>query len=287
MGYADVAAFGIELRQKLEIVQGHYARLFEREAPLAGTTGNLVFTGVEDDPETLATISGMGFRDAHHVANAIRGWHHGRIRATRSARARELLTKLVPALLEALAASADPDAAFAQFDRFVSNLPAGVQLFSLFLARPELLRLVARIAGSAPRLAAHLAQAPATLDALMDKDFLMVLPDRDALASTLREQMTRAKDYEAKLDAARRFAKEQKFRVGVQIIQGSVRADAAGPALADIAECVVERTAAGRRRRVGLKRGTGSRRTLCCYRNGKARRPRNDRGVRPRSRLCL
>ncbi len=137
MGAADFESFATELTHRLETVQDHYVRLFEREAPLAGDRGNLVFTGVEDDPETLATLGAMGFRDTHHVANAIRGWHHGRIRATRSARARELLTKLVPALLAALAASADPDAAFMQFDRFVSNLPAGVQLFSLFLARPE------------------------------------------------------------------------------------------------------------------------------------------------------
>ena len=239
MGYGDVASFSAELTRRLEIVQDHYVRLFERAAPLAGAQGNLVFTGVEDDPETLGTLREMGFRDAHHVANAIRGWHHGRIRATRSARARELLTKLVPGLLQALAASADPDAAFMQFDRFVSNLPAGVQLFSLFLARPELLKLVAEIAGSAPRLAAHLAQTPATLDALLDADFLESLPPREALESALKEQLARASDYEGKLDAARRFAKEQIFRVGVQIIFGRTKAQSAGYALANIAECIV------------------------------------------------
>ncbi|HEX4861306.1 MAG TPA: bifunctional [glutamine synthetase] adenylyltransferase/[glutamine synthetase]-adenylyl-L-tyrosine phosphorylase [Rhizomicrobium sp.] len=239
MGYADFESFGLALTHHLETVQDHYVRLFEREAPLAGAGGNLVFTGVEDDPETLSTLRRMGFGDAHHVANAIRGWHHGRIRATRSARARELLTKLVPGLLAALAASADPGAAFMQFDRFVSNLPAGVQLFSLFLARPELLKLVAGIAGSAPRLAVHLAQTPATLDALLDADFLDRLPSREALAATLGEQLSRASDTEAKLDAARRFAKEQIFRVGVQIIEGRASADAAGPAFANVAECVV------------------------------------------------
>jgi len=169
----------------------------------------------------------------------VRGWHHGRIRATRSARARELLTKLVPALLEALAASADPDAAFMQFDRFLSNLPAGVQLFSLFLARPELLKLVAEIAGSAPKLAAHLAQRPATLDALLDANFLQELPRRAALDAMLGDQLAHAPDYEAKLDAARRFAQEQIFRVGVQIIRGRAGAAEAGPALASVAECVV------------------------------------------------
>jgi len=239
MGYDNAAVFSADLQHQLETVQGHYARLFEREAPLAGVQGNLVFTGVEDDPETLATIAAMGFKDAHHVAGAIRGWHHGRIRATRSARARELLTKLVPALLGALAASADPDAAFMQFDRFVSNLPAGVQLFSLFLARPELLALIARIAGSAPRLATHLARTPATLDALMDADFLKLLPSREALESGLQDLMARSAGYEARLDAARRFAKEQIFRVGAQIIEGRATREQAERTLTDVAECIV------------------------------------------------
>jgi len=43
--------------------------------------------------QTLATLSAMGFKQADHVSAAIRGWHHGRIRAMRSQRARELLTK--------------------------------------------------------------------------------------------------------------------------------------------------------------------------------------------------
>jgi glutamate-ammonia-ligase adenylyltransferase len=92
MGYADAAAFGAALTAQLETVQGHYARLFEREQELTATEGNLVFTGVEEDPETLATLGRMGFKDPAHASAAIRGWHHGRIRATRSARARELLT---------------------------------------------------------------------------------------------------------------------------------------------------------------------------------------------------
>jgi glutamate-ammonia-ligase adenylyltransferase len=239
MGFADADAFAAALRAELETVQGHYARLFEREAPLASDAGNLVFTGVEDDPETLKTLQRMGFRDPAHVSGAIRGWHHGRIRAMRSARARELLTKLIPALLAALAATADPDAAFAQFDRFLSNLPAGVQLFSLLLAHSELLRLIAAIMGSAPRLAAHLARSPAMLDALLDAEFLAALPARDALDKSLQGQLRRAGSYEGVLDAARRFTKEQIFRVGAQVIEGAAKADAAGPAFASIAECVV------------------------------------------------
>ena len=237
MGEADANAFRSHLTGVLETVQGHYARLFEREVELTDASGNLVFTGVEDDPETLETLAAMGFGDPAHVAGAIRGWHHGRIRAMRSARARELLTKLTPAILKALAGAADPDTAFAQFDAFLSHLPSGVQLFSLFLARPELLDLLANIVGAAPRLAGHLAREPATLDVLLDRDFLESLPGHAALAENFARQP--GGDYEAALDAARRFAHEEMFRVGVQIVDGRAAAAEAGPALTAIAETVI------------------------------------------------
>ena len=52
----------------------------------------------------------LGFADPAAVAAMVRSWHHGRYRATRSQRARELLTELVPALL-GLRRIAHPDGA--------------------------------------------------------------------------------------------------------------------------------------------------------------------------------
>ncbi|HEX4636518.1 MAG TPA: bifunctional [glutamine synthetase] adenylyltransferase/[glutamine synthetase]-adenylyl-L-tyrosine phosphorylase [Rhizomicrobium sp.] len=237
MGYETPADFHADLIQVLENVQGHYARLFESAPDLASAEGNLVFTGVEEDPETLETLFAMGFHDAAHVSSAVRGWHHGRIRAMRSQRARELLTKLIPSILKALSSTADPDVAFAQFDRFLSNLPSGVQLFSLFLARPHFLDLLAKIVGSAPRLAVYLARHPVIMDALLDAEFLSRLPSRPELDTAFAGAM--GKNYEDVLDGARRFTREAVFRVGVQIVEGVAKADAAGPALAAIAESVI------------------------------------------------
>ncbi|HWD50641.1 MAG TPA: bifunctional [glutamine synthetase] adenylyltransferase/[glutamine synthetase]-adenylyl-L-tyrosine phosphorylase [Rhizomicrobium sp.] len=238
MSFDSVEAFSNALLDHLHKVQNHYLRLFEQSAPLATSKGSLVFTGVEDDPETIQTLNDMGYRDPKHVAGAIRGWHHGRIRATRSARAREILTRLMPILLDYLAATADPDAAFAQFDRFVSRLPAGVQLFSLFLANPHLLHLVSNICGSAPKLAEHLGRSPGTLDALLDPGFLVKLPSHRELEQQARQQIGHS-DYEAALDAVRRFAKEQNFRVGVQIIEGTLDPTSAGPAFTRVAEVAI------------------------------------------------
>ena len=239
MGFDDSVQFEDTLRAKLSSVQGHYARLFEREAPLDVRAGSLVFTGVEEDPETVATLTRMGFERAGTISSIVRSWHHGRIRATRSARARELLTKLMPALLEALAATADPDAAFLHFDRFLSGLPAGVQVFSFLLANPRLLHLIAEISGSAPRLAEYLGRHAGVLDALIDPAFLARTPELDELEERLGSELSRAGSYEAALDTARRFAKEENFRIGVQVIRGLTDAEHAGPAYAAVAETVI------------------------------------------------
>ncbi len=96
-GFAQEADFECLLMHHMGRVSYHYARLFESAPALDDEAGSLVFTGAEDDPETLETLSRLGFKDAHAAAETIRGWHFGRRPAVRTARAREVLTELVPA----------------------------------------------------------------------------------------------------------------------------------------------------------------------------------------------
>ena len=98
MGYPDAASLADAVRIQLERVEAHYAALFETSIDLGGGRA-LVFTGTDDDPDTLATLAEMGFAQPTAIAARVRAWHHGHIRATRDARARELLTELMPRLL--------------------------------------------------------------------------------------------------------------------------------------------------------------------------------------------
>ena len=107
LGYRDAASFTDELVAHLTSVEKYYAELFEEAPSLAGS-GNLVFTGADDDPGTLETLAQMGFADPSAVAGMVRDWHHGRMRATRSQRAREILTELVPELLRIFGGTAAP-----------------------------------------------------------------------------------------------------------------------------------------------------------------------------------
>ena len=237
--FADTAALADTLRVHLRRVEGHYAALFEGEPALGSADGNLVFTGADDDPDTLASLARMGFGDGSAVSAAVRGWHHGRIRATRSTRARELLTELMPALLGTLARTASPDAAFRKFDEFLGKLPSGVQLFSLFHANPGLLARLAEIMGSAPRIAEHLSRRPSLLEGLLTGESGGPPPTPEALCDDLRRTLASAKDFQDVLDGTRRWQHEREFAVGMRILKGDDPAERAAEALSNLADAVL------------------------------------------------
>jgi glutamate-ammonia-ligase adenylyltransferase len=238
LGYDDATSFTGELVAHLTSVEKYYAELFEEAPSLAGSD-NLVFTGADDDPGTLETLAQMGFADPSAVANMVRDWHHGRMRATRSQRAREILTDLVPELLRVFGGTPAPDTALRRFDRFLARLPAGVQLFSLFHANPGLLHLVADLMAEAPLLAESLARRPGLLDAVLTADFLAPLPSSTELADDLGNLLAGARDFSDTLDLLRRWANERRFQVGVQLLHRILDGAQAGAALADIAETVL------------------------------------------------
>src|SRR5262249_55026601 len=131
---------------------------------------------------------------------------------------------------------AHPDDALLRFDQFLSRLPAGVQLFSLFHANPGLFSLVADIMAEAPLLAENLAQRPALLDAVLTAEFSAPVSDRARLVADLATILAGARDFADTLDMLRRWAGERRFQVGVQLLRRDIDSERAGATLADIAE---------------------------------------------------
>lgn len=238
-GYSNTERFRRELMRCLEMVERHYGALFESAPPLAEEAGSLVFTGVEDDPDTIETLVRLGFRRPSDIAAAVRGWHHGRLNATRTARSREMLTALMPALLKALGSAPDPDQAFARFDQLLKGLPAGVQFFSLLQARPEILDLLVEALGTAPRLAGYLARNPRALESLAAMDGRESHPSLDEMEAELSAAVGAARHFEEALDAARRVARERGFLISLDVLKGAMGGAEAGMAFAGLAEAVI------------------------------------------------
>ncbi len=251
---------GEDLRQKLratlERVRSHSSRLFEKAEDLGAEGGSLVFTGGEDDPATLETLSRMGFVQTSEISATIRGWHFGRYNATRDRRAKEALTEIMPRLLLALAGNGNADRCFFDFDRFLQGLPAGVQLFSMLRAQPSLLQLLALILGTAPKLAEGLSRQPRVLEAVLDPNFYGPLPPLSDLQSALAQLVPDNLPLDEAMDRVRVFAREHKFRVGVRILSETVTAEAAGLGFSNLADSILETMLAAVLRDMARMHGT-------------------------------
>ncbi len=237
--YEDIAELSAAVVPVFEMVQNHYAELFEDDPDSLSPNMNLVFAGEDDDPDTLANLTKMGFNQPQNVVAGVRAWHRGRYRAVSSKGGQERLTEVQPFLIQALSETSDPDRAFAGFDRFLAELPTGVQLFAILKANPSLLKLFADIMGTAPRMARILSRRHRLLDAVLDPRTFSVLPDAAEIDQIIAAEFAGAEDFQEILDRARIVGNEQMFLIGVRILTGTINASKAGGAYALLAERLI------------------------------------------------
>ena len=160
--------------------------------------------------------------------------------ALRSERAVEIFKRLKPDFLRRLSKAAKPNEALLAFDGFLAGLPAGVQLFSLFEANPQLIDLLIDIVGTAPALARHLSRNAGVFDAVIAGRFFGEWPGRDALCADLARILAQESDYERKLDETRRWAKEWHFGIGVHHLRGLLDAPQVAERYAELAQASLQ-----------------------------------------------
>lgn len=211
----------------------------------------MIFTGSEDDLETLDNLSRLGFTSADSISKRIRSWLHGHIGATRSERGRELMTRLIPRLLEACGATGAPELAFGRFAMFFEGLKMGVHVQALLLSQPRLLELIVRVMAFAPRVAHTLARQPAAMDALLDPNFF------SPVAASVDEEspLDRQDSFEAAMDDARRLHREKAFQISVRVIAGAASAAETGRAFSGLADALTRRLSRAAQTEVERKLG--------------------------------
>ena len=244
LGFGSLEDFERKLLEILNVVDHQFNDLFNegRSREKNGDTepdAVLRLLVNEADPEGLSAVDALGFKRPEDVARVVRSWNYGRYRATRTEKARERLSDVLPALLKAFADAPDPDGTVAAFDSFLAGLPSGLQFFSLIASNPKTLDLLLLILTAAPAMRATLAQRPHVFDALLDPAFFDEVPDRDLMKARLDGFLEDADGYEDVLARLRIFASEQRFLVGARMLSGVVDLAEAGPAFSNIADVVL------------------------------------------------
>lgn len=238
-GFSNTDAFGDALLAQFKLVEMHYGALFEK-LPEQQTSAPGIVAADDSDPGALASLEELGFQNPTVAVGAIRAWQSGRYAATRSAKSRERLTEFLPQLLEAFGRTSEPDLALATFDKVIASMPAGLQLFSLLAANTSLLRLVADIMGTAPRLAKIIGRRPRLLDAVLDPGFFGAVPSLAKLRELVANALSLATDYQDALDRARIVGREQGFLIGVRVLSGTISARQSGAAYTGLADTLIE-----------------------------------------------
>jgi glutamate-ammonia-ligase adenylyltransferase len=238
-GYASRAAFAADLLGHLNIVQGHYGKLFEGDPAGTAQLPATDYSAGPDDPRLLERLAALGFKKPITVAQTLRQWMVGDYRVFRGESTRNAFVEFVPALIVGLAHAEEPDDAVTAFDGFLQALQRGGRLISLLSQNRDLVALVALILGAAPRLGDMLARQPQLMDGLIDPRFFGAMPDQRELSARLAATLTDARSYEEFLDRLRLFGQESLFLIGTRILSGTVSAKQASIAFADVAEGIV------------------------------------------------
>ncbi len=232
-GLESGAALVAELAAITEAVGSRYDRLLAQYAeegvsvPRAG--GGAALT---------ETLSGLGFADPAGLAAKIESWRSGKLRALRSEAAREAFDAMLLPLLTAFAQAPEPERALLRWEELLAGLPSAVNLFRLLEARPALAQLLARILGLAPPLADALARRADLLDPLIDATAFDLPGPVDQLIAQLSHGEA-DDDYERLLGRVRRRVGELRFKLGVQLIEGTRDPVDIAQALSRVAEAAL------------------------------------------------
>jgi glutamate-ammonia-ligase adenylyltransferase len=238
-GYDGRTSFAKDLLNHLNIVQGHYEKLFEGDPTGTVQLPAVDYSAGSDDPRLLEHLAALGFKEPIMVAQTVRQWMAGDYRVFRTESTRTAFVEFVPALIDGLAHAEEPDSAVTAFDRFLGALQRGGRLITLLSQNRDLVALVALILGAAPRLGDMLARQPQIMDGLIDPRFFGAMPDQRELSARLAATLSDANSYEEFLDRLRLFGQESLFLIGTRILSGTVSAQQASTAFADVAEGIV------------------------------------------------
>jgi len=162
-------------------------------------------------------LTAMGFLNDAAAARHVAHWRSGKARSLRSPAAQQAFEAMLPGLMQAIAAGADPEHALNRLGDIVERLSTGVNFFRLLQARPSLARLLAKILAHAPALADQLARRPELFEGLFDASSFEMPPEAEEFAASLSSEM-RGHPYDVALDRVRRRVNERRFALGVQLI---------------------------------------------------------------------
>ena len=247
MGFADWEAFLAALDEHRRRVQGHFDLVFasphaddeqQAEAPIA-----TLWHGRPDPEHARALLAEAGFAEPEAAWERLGHFRAATERMGLSNRGAERLGQLVPLLLQAVAASGQPDLALKRVLPLIESVARRTAYLAMLLEHPLALSQLVRLSGMSPWIAEQLGRQPLLLDELLDPRRLFAPLRRADLEEELDALLAPldAEDLEQQMERLRQFAQGNRLRVAAADLTGVVPLMVVSDYLTEIAEVAVRR----------------------------------------------
>jgi [glutamine synthetase] adenylyltransferase / [glutamine synthetase]-adenylyl-L-tyrosine phosphorylase len=223
---------------RLESARAAVARHFQDVLAESEPAGSALW---QDEREAaVRELEALGFRDAPAGA--------ARLAAARSSQRYALLPEdskrrfdaLVPALVSAAAATADPDATLGRGLDLIEALARRAAYLALLTERPDALERVARMIGASSWAAELVTRHPLLLDELLDERLLEAPPDWLGFERALRALLAAAAgDPERQMNILREEHRARVFRLLAQDLAGALTVERLADHLSELADRVL------------------------------------------------
>lgn len=153
---------------------------------------------------------------------------------------RRQLADILPALLEAIGRTADPDQALNHWERWLASGVSRSAVLEYLRSAPRMLDLVCAIFGNSDSLAFTLVRDPLLLYWLAQQHVLSTAPTRVGMERTIRQSLEGVTATEPRLDVLRRFRRREMLRIGVRDLVRLADVVETTASLSDLASVLID-----------------------------------------------
>ncbi len=251
-GFDDAGTFSRELAACRERVATTFRDLFytsEEELPAQVSPEVALLFDPAADPDLCKDIlEGKGFRNPDAAYDSLLVLRDGGSAGHLTERARRLLDRIAPLLLQEVLQTPDPPMALNNLERFLAACRRARGTFYALLAEnPEIIKLIVSLFATSQFLSRSFIQHPEVLDALVSRAHAAETRDATTMNRRLADILAEARYYEDKLESLRRFRNEEFLRIALDDLYGHTPQGATTRQLSFLADaCLTQAVAIAR-----------------------------------------
>ncbi len=245
LGYVEWKRLISELDQHRAAVSEEFNAVMapaQRARSSAGAAEwNAMWQGFTDSGVDVDALVNAGFDPVQPVAAALESFLGSPILRAASARSRERIDRVMPALFAAAIDSASPSACLVRLIGLVNAVARRSAYLALLDEQPVALKRLTAVFAASALLAERVIAHPLLLDELLDERSEGPPPDRDEVEAEIQRRLlvVHDQDPEREIDMVQEQRLAAHFRIGLAFLGNRLDAEQTARSLAAVAEAVL------------------------------------------------